>query len=343
MKKSISKLQSLLLLLSGFLIIAGCNNFEKKDSKEKDPKTLTQISVRYPIPIIEAGQTPYYVAQDKGFYSEEGLEVKFEMGSKELNPVKMVVSGTDDFAILGGPDPMLVARSKGQLLQAIAIIHRNSNFPCLITLKTSGIKDVKQLNGKKVGFNYGHISTDVLRSLFHQENIKVEEIDVGMDYNQLINGKILAEWGFTVTAGLELPAKGIDINIINPSTYGFVTHGYTIFTTEKLIKENPDLVLRFLRASLKGVSFTVNNPEDALKSLLNRDPKLDPALNLTRIKAYNAVTSNSTEFPAGYMDKRMFQETYDRLVNEKIIETKFNLHDVYTTQFLEKIYSRRFE
>src|SRR5882724_5658001 len=93
---------------------------------------LTHVSIRLPIPIIEAGSTPFFVAQDKGFYKDEGLDVSIEMGSPELNPVKTVSVGTDDFGVLGGPDTLLVARSKGQELKAISILHRNSNFPVLI-------------------------------------------------------------------------------------------------------------------------------------------------------------------------------------------------------------------
>lgn len=311
---------------------------------DTDPsKELDKISVRFPIPIIEAGQTTFYVAQDKGYYADENLEVKFEMGSRELNPVKMVASEQDDFAILGGPDTLLVARSKGQPLKAIAIIHRNSNFPCLITLKSSGITKLDQLQDKKVGFFYGHISTDVLRNLLRRNNIKCTEVDVGFNYNQLITGKIDAEWAFTVTAGLELPAKGVEINFISPADYGIVTHGYTIFATEKTINERPDLVLRFLRATLKGIKYTVENPEDAIESLLKRDTNLGKEINLKRQLAYNPVTSNSSEFPAGYMDKKMFQETYDRLVEEKVIESDFDVSDAYTTEFLQKIYKHPFD
>jgi len=141
---------------------------------------------------------------------------------------------------------------------------------------------------------------------------------------------------------LDLPAKGVEVNVISPADYGIVTHGYTIFATDKTIAEKPDVVLKFLRASLKGVKYTVENPEDANKSLLKRDPKLDPALNLKRQLAYNAVTSNSAEFPPGYMDKAMFQSTYDRLVEEKVIEKPFDVTEAYTTKFLEEIYKRPF-
>jgi NitT/TauT family transport system substrate-binding protein len=300
----------------------------------------TQVSLRFPIPIVEAGQTPFYVAQDKGYYAAENLDVKFEMGSPELNPVKMVASGQNTLGVLGGPDTLLVARSKGQPLEAISVIHRNSNFPCLITLKKSGITTLQQLQGKKIGFFYGHISTDVLHNLLHKNNIKYSEVDVGFDYNQLIAGKIDAEWAFTVTAGMDLPAKGVEINIISPADYGITTQGYTIFATDNTIKGQPDVLLRFLRATLRGVKDTVENPEEANKSLLRRDPKLDEALSLRRLKAYNAVTSNSDAYPPGYMDRAMFQSTYDRLVEEKVIGKPFEVTDAYSTHFLDQIYGR---
>lgn len=302
----------------------------------------TQVTARFPIPIIESGQATFYVAQDRGFYADENLDMKFEMGSRELNPVKMIAAGQDTFGVLGGPDTLLVARSKGQALKAIAIIHRNSNSPCLITLKSSGVTSLKQLQGKKIGFFYGHISTDVLRYLLRKNQTQFTEVDVGFDYNQLITRQIDAEWAFTVTAGLDLPARGIEINIISPEDYGVVTHGYTVFATEKTIQEKPDVVLRFLRATLRGVKYTLEHPEEANKSLLKRDPSLDEALSLQRQKAYNAVTSNSEEYPPGYMDREMLQSTYDRLVEEKVIQTPFAVSEAYTTQFLEEIYRRPF-
>ncbi len=187
-----------------------------------------------------------------------------------------------------------------------------------------------------------HISTDVLRNLLRKNHIECTEVDVGFDYGQLITGKIDAQWAFTTTAGLDLPAKGVEINIISPADYGIVTHGYTIFATEKTIKERPDDVLRFLRASFRGIKYTIEHPEDAIKLFLKRDSTLDEAFNLRRLKVYNSLTSNSDRYPPGYMDRKMFQETYDRLVEEKVIAKPFDVTDAYTTEFLEKIYRRPF-
>ena len=341
MKKSLGIVLAILVLV--LVVVVMISPWKKEPLDGQGPGARTSISVRFPIPIVESGQTTFYVAQDRGYYADENLDVTFEMGSRELNPVKMVASGQDDFAILGGPDALLVARSKGQPLKAIAIIHRNSNFPCILTLKSSGLTRLEQLQGKQIGFFYGHISTDVLRNVLRRNGIEYTEVDVGFNYAQLIAGKIDAEWAFTVTAGLELPTKGVEINIISPADYGVVTHGYTIFATEETIREEPDMVLRFLRASLKGIKYTVENPEQANESLIKKDPNLDRSLCLKRQLAYNAVTSHSDEYPPGYINKAMLQETYDRLVEEQVIETPFDVSGAYTTEFLEKIYRRPFE
>ncbi len=298
---------------------------------------MQAVSVRLPIPIVEAGQTYFYVAQEKGFYAQEGLQVTFNMGSQELNPVKMVATGKDTFGVLGGPDTLLVARGNGLPLKAIAILERNSNFSCLITLASSGITKLSQLEKKKIGFNYGHISTDVLHAMLHQNNIHYDEVDVGFDYNQLIAKRIDAEWGFTVTAGMDLPAKGIAINVINPSDYGIVTQGYTIFATDSTLAERPDVAVRFLRATLKGVEYTAQHPEEGRDILLKRDASLNPDLSLRRLKAYLAVTSDSKAYPPGYMDDRMFSETYERLNREHVLRNEFPVRDAYTLDFLHKI------
>jgi NitT/TauT family transport system substrate-binding protein len=322
----------LVLVIAGLVAATGCGHNAAPDAAVKP----TAVSVRFPIPIIEAGQAPFYVAQDKGYYSAENLAVQFQMGSRELNPVKTVATGQDMFGVLGGPDTLLVARSKAQPLKALAVLHRNSNFSCLLTLQSSGITKLEQLKGKKIGFNYGHISTDVLHDLLRRQKITYTEVDAGFDYNQLIAHRIDAEWAFTVTAGLDLPAKGVAVNIISPADYGIVTDGYTIFATDQTIATQSDLVSRFMRATLRGVGYTVAHPEEANDTLLKRDPSLDKALSLKRLIAYNAVTSNSEQFPPGYLDRQMFQRAYDRLAEVKIIDKPFDPGDAFTPQFVNQ-------
>lgn len=304
------------------------------------PGSADTVSVRLPIPIIEAGQSPFYLAQDNGFYAAENLKVSFHLGSPEQNPVTMVASKADTFGVLGGPDTLLVARSRQLPLKAIAILHRNSNFPVLLTLADSGITKVSDLRGQKVGFFYGHISTDVIRNLFRKEGVPIQEVDVGFDYTRLVDKQLAAQWAFRVTAGLDLPARGVDINVINPADYGIRTHGYTIFAHEDTLREKPEMVERFLRATLRGVDHAVKYPQEANAAILARSPAVESTLNLERQKMYNAVTSASAKYPLGYMDRAMWQETYDRLSEEGVLESEFDLSEAYTLSFLRAIHGR---
>ncbi|MFC2134412.1 ABC transporter substrate-binding protein [Bacteroidota bacterium] len=334
MKNTKIAILGLVLLL---VALAGCSSHSNITGKAVYT-TDSDVSVRLPIPIIEAAFTPFYSAIDEGFYSSENLDVKFNLGSPEANPVKMVLSGADDFGVLGGPDTLLVARSRGEPLVAIAVIHKDSNFPVLISLKESGIETVNDLQDKKVGFFYGHISTDVIRNLFNKQKVNVEEVNVGFNYNPLIAGQIDAEWAFRTTAGVNLPAQGIEINTISPKDYGITTHGFTIFTTEEMIENNPEVVEQFLRATLKGVEYTLNSPDTALDSVISRNDKANPDLERQRLALYAQVTSNSEEFPPGYLDYKMFEETYERLNEEGVLESDFDINSAFTTEFIEKIY-----
>ncbi len=290
---------------------------------------LDEVSVRFPIPIIENGQSPFYLAQDRGYYKEQGLDVTFNMGSPELNPVRMVAAGEDEFGVLGGPDTLLVARSRDVPLKAIAILHRNSNFPVVLVNDDSEITSVEDLDGKRVGFFFGHISTDVLRSFFNRAGITVEEVDIGFDYSRLITGQVDAAWAFTVTAGIDLPAQGHPVRMISPTTVGIETHGYTLFATSDYLDENKDIAERFVKATLQGVADAVADPQAAVDALEARNPDLDPDISMQRQLAYNAVTSIGTPYYLGYMDDEMMSETYERLSELGVLDGSFDLAEAF--------------
>lgn len=328
------------LAIIALIAMVGCTS-QNNLTGEVTSNQVNKVSLRLPIPFYDTSQLPFLTAEDNGFYAKQGLEVENILGSSELNPVKMVASGADEFGLLGGPDTLLVARSKGHPLVAIAVLHRKSNFPIIITKKDSGITTIKQLEGKKVGFFYGHISTDILRNTFRKKNVNVTEINIpGYNYNQFIAGKVDAQYGWRDLSPFTFEKEGIDINIIQPADYGIVSHGFTVFTTEDMIKNHPDIVEKYLRGTLEGVKYMIENPEKSVKeSLVSRVANTDVETEIKRAYMIKDALSNSKEYPPGYMDLEMFQETYDRLKEEGVIENEFDVNDAFTTQFLDKIYS----
>lgn len=111
---------------------------------------LTEINLRLPIPVADTAFAPYYLAIDKGIFAKHGLHVRLEPGTPELNPVKMVSQGIDQFGVVGGPELLFSARAKGAPLVGIALLHKDSNFVVILTPKESGITKVSDLQGKKL-------------------------------------------------------------------------------------------------------------------------------------------------------------------------------------------------
>ena len=120
------------------------------------------------------------------------------------------------------------------------------------------------------------------------------------------------------------------------SDYGITTHGYTLFAHEDTIRNEPKLVRRFLRASLKGLLVARSKPEVGVGALLSRAPHLKTSTMKRRISAYNDVTSAFDPHPPGFMSRKMFKETYDRLQIERVISKPVDLDATFTTRFVEQ-------
>jgi len=271
---------------------------------------LVVVSLRMPIPVVDSAFAPYYLAVDKGIFKSHGLDVKIEPGTPELNPVKMLSQDIDQFAVLGGPELLLSAQSKKAPLVGIAQIHKDSDFVVLLTKQDSGITKLDELAQKKVGFFYGHISTDIIRMLLAKEGIKVKEVDVGFDYGQLITGELSAQWAFRTTAGISLPERGIKLNIISPSDYGIKTQGHVVITNEQTMNQRPEIVGRFVAAVIEATNYSIEYPDQAIASCQKRDSNFSADVGEKQLSVYNpAILRNSK---IGWIARGDYESSDDR-------------------------------
>ena len=320
------------------LVMYGCdNNANSSGDNDKDGKPqLVEVSCRLPIPVVDTAFSPYYLALDEGYYKREGLDVSIERGSAELNPVKMLASGQDQFAVLGGPELLLSARAMDVPLVAIALIHRDSDFVVLLTRKDSGLTTVDQLEGKRVGFFRAHVSYDLLQMLFREAGVNVQEQDVGFDYARFITGDLAAQWAFRTTAGLTLPAKGVEVNVISLAENGIHTNGHVVVTTEQMIQENPEIVQKFLNATLDGLRRSVEDVEVAVDAAIRRDPKFDREVGLKQMAIYKpTIIANS---PLGWISIDDLQRAKEQMVAIELVPADLDVTAAAATQFLEEYY-----
>lgn len=329
-----------LIVILLILLLVGGGIFGVYYYRKYQPNTpaLKNVSLRLPIPAADTAFAPYYLAVDKGIFAKYGLDVKLEGGTPELNPVKMVSQGTDAFGVVGGPELLLSGRSKGAPIIGIALLHKDADFVVVVALKNSGITKLSDLQGKKVGFFYGHISTDILHMLFKKENIQVQEVDVGFDYGQLISKNIDAEWAFRTTAGISLPARGVEINTISPADYGIITQGHTIITNENLAKTDSALVQSFLNAVLEATQYSVDHPQEAIEATIKRDSNFQPQVGEKQMEIYKPVILKNKSI--GWISDEDMEKTKQQMIEVGLLPPTFDVKAAYNVQFLERYYQK---
>ena len=245
----------------------------------------------------------FYVAQQKGDYKATGLDVNVQPGGPDFPAVQMVAGGNEQFGVTGA-DQILIARSKGVPVVAVAVIYRRNPF-VLFSLAKSGIKTPADYIGKKVGVKIGGNEELIYRAVLAKAKIdksQLTEIPVKFDMTPLLTGDIDVWPGYLINEVLAAKEKGFDVNIVNPSDYGIDLYADTLFTTEAMLKEKPDVVRNFVAATRKGWNTAIAAPEEAAKITLKYGDKLTYEHELAMVKASVPLLKPDTK-PVGYMDQ----------------------------------------
>jgi NitT/TauT family transport system substrate-binding protein len=245
----------------------------------------------------------FYVAKDQGFYKAAGLDVDVQPGGPDFPAIQMVAGGNEQFGVTGA-DQILIARSKGVPVVALAVIYRRNPF-VLFSLAKSGIRTPADYVGKKVGVKIGGNEELIYRAVMAKAGIdksKVTEIPVKFDIAPLLTGDIDVWPGYLINEVLAAKEKGFDVNIVAPVDYGIDLYADTLFTTEKMLKEKPDLVKKFVAATLQGWNAAIAVPEEAAKITVKYGDKLTFDHELAMMKASIPLLKPDDK-PFGYIDE----------------------------------------
>jgi len=143
--------------------------------------------------------------------------------------------------------------------------------------------------------------------------------------------------GFVNFDVLTAREQGYEVNLIFPEDYGVHLYGYTLFTTDRLIQENPDLVERFLRATLRGWRWAIENPAEAGPLALKYDPMLDAAHQAAIMEA-SAPLIHTGEDQIGWMRAEVWEGMQKMLLEQGLLAGPVDVDKVYTIEFLYKVY-----
>ncbi|MBI4609045.1 MAG: ABC transporter substrate-binding protein [Candidatus Rokubacteria bacterium] len=276
-----------------------------------------------------------YVADKKGFYAKEKLVVEnrpWKVGAP--SPAEQVVSGAATFGITSHTQ-FLVDRGRGVPVVAIAAIYQKSPVG-FFALKRSGIKHPKDFTGKAVAFAPTHEMH--LRAVMKRLGLdfaSVRRAPYSFDLTPFYKGEVPVWAGYVMNQPVDARLAGHEVTVIFPDDYGVHTYDDIIFTSEDVIRRNPALVERWLRATLRGWRHAIENPEEACEITLKADPTLKRDKQMAMLLA-SIPLIHTGQYPIGWMTREVWEEAMEIMLEQKILSRSLAVEKAYTTRFLEQ-------
>lgn len=223
--------------------------------------------VTLPVGFIPSVQfAPFYAGIENGFFAEEGIDLELDY-NMEIDLVALVGAGRMSFGICSG-EQVLLGREQG--LPLVYISNWYQNYPVgVVALADSGISGMEDLKGKTVGIpvlsgaSYIGFEAMLRKAGMTDSDVKLEVVGYTQS-ETLVMGKIDAAVIYTTNEPEQLKALGYDINLFSVADVTTMV-GNGLFTSEQMIRENPDLVTRMTRAFVRSVAWTRENPDEAFE------------------------------------------------------------------------------
>jgi NitT/TauT family transport system substrate-binding protein len=333
MYRSKSRNVALLALIVG--ILAACGG---------DGTTVPAEKVTLAMGFIPNVQfAPFYVAVDKGYFAEEGIEIEFDYGW-ETDLLKLVGSDELQFAIASG-DQVILARS--QDLPVVYVLNWYRRFPvCVVSLPESQIRDPAALTGKRVGtpatYGASYIGWRALVDAAGLDEADVELISIG--YTQvaaLSEGQVDAAICYAMNEPVQMETAGQPVDIIYVADYAnLVSNG--LITNERSVQERSELVQSMVRAALRGLAFTLENPDEAFDISLKF---LSEAASDAETEAVSrAILAKSVEFwsaesgELGRSEAAQWIAAQEIMVQMGLVDGAEDVNSMFTNQFIEEVH-----
>jgi NitT/TauT family transport system substrate-binding protein len=294
---------------------------------------------------------PFYLALNKGYYKDEGLDVTLQNGIV-TDLITQLGSGQGgvNFAVVSG-DEVIPARIQGIPVKYIMTWY--SQYPvAAVSIEGQGptLTNPADLKGHKVGVPgpYGSTYTGLL-ALLKAGNLTLSDIQMeSIGFTQipsLTAKQVDVAMVYAANEPVQLQSQGVGVSTLKVSDYvQLASNG--LVTNDQTINSNPDLVARVVRATLRGIHETIADPDAAFQETLTQVPEAGGANKDLQFKilqeTINLMQANADDKSArpvmptpGWIDESVWQSTEDFLFDSKLITQKPDIKEMFTNQFVQ--------
>ncbi len=292
----------------------------------------------FPAPPMLPAFGPIRLAQGKGYYKSEGLDVEFQVGKGGVDVVKQVGAGNAPLGGGLGDGPILV-RPQGVPVKAVALMG-GRGFMQLVVREDSGVKDPKDLKGKDVSvMAYQDTTYYALQGMLAAVGLTVK------DLNAQAAGPVgvwqLVASGRTVACACvpdwipPIEAAGVKVRVIQSYEF-FPGMAQAIVASDAVIRDKPEMVRKFVRASLKGMKDVMDNPTKSAAEFVSFVPEWKgKEAQIEGVFKYYAQLVYPGQAKLGQFDPQRVAKVQDFYAKENIIPSKSKLEDLFTNEFVQ--------
>jgi ABC-type nitrate/sulfonate/bicarbonate transport system substrate-binding protein len=279
-----------------------------------------------------------YVAQANGYFANEGLQAEITHATGQGEHLKLLLQGSVD-VITGSADEVLARRAEGVPVVAVALLgHREQR--AYAVRADSDIQSPRDWAGHLVGYKV-EPSPDYLALLAAAgvDRASVHEVPVGFDPRLLAAGKVDVYPVFESNEPDTLRRLGVPVRLFRSVDYGVPGLGLTYETRQQLLDQDPDLLARFLKATLHGIEFARDHPDEATDIVMrfapNEDRDHQKAMLQTELDMADSPVTRSNGIGWGSHDQ--WQAYHDSLLAFGGLKGPVDVDAAFSRRILEQI------
>ncbi|MBI3436062.1 MAG: ABC transporter substrate-binding protein [Proteobacteria bacterium] len=308
------------------------------------PAAKKMTDITFSLDFIVLGRhAPFYVAIDKGFFREEGINVNIIPAKGTAQGIQNVESGIAQIGFIDVAS-LVVARAQGATVKVVSVIYQKAPY-CFFSLDPgSNVRSLKDFEGLTVGSHAGSYISNIAKAMMRKNGLDpnkltVESIEPSARIAMLATRKVPAIDFFVITK----PAMERAVKDARVVTFLFADHGLDLYSNgigakESFLKENPDVMKGFVQAALKGYQYSFKHPREAAEIIQKHAKALNNDITVDELKIVEdlAVTPDVRKSGIGSFTAARMKSSVDWMVeNGGFAKEKApKVEDIYATGFL---------
>jgi ABC-type nitrate/sulfonate/bicarbonate transport systems, periplasmic components len=322
---------ALLVSMISTFILSGCN----KKVQNVEPKPLEKVTFTLDW-TPNTNHTGIFVAKDKGYFKEEGLDVDI-IQPGQSTAEQLVAAGSAQFGISYQEGVTFSRLQNLPVVSIAAVIQHNTS--AFAWPDTKGIKSPKDFEGKKYAGWGSPVEEATLKAIMEKYKADYSKVTIlttgATDFFATTEKDADFAWIYYGWDGIASKVKNKPINYVLLKDEDKALDYYTpvIITNENMISQKSDLVKKFMKAVAKGYDYAAKNPDDAAGILLKNAPELDKALVMESQKWLSPRYKDDAK-EWGFQKKEVWSNYTDWLLSKGLIEKTLDVDKAFTNDFL---------